>query len=88
MSASPARGDRESRMTQDDVNLAEWTNSDNWNYGFYRSTRDDRVWVPKRTGGAGTTINFGHRNSGWAALGLMLVPLGLLLALIVSRLAR
>lgn len=74
-------------MTQDDINRSEWENGDNWNYGLYRSRRDDRVWVHKRNG-SGTTINFGHRSSGWAMVGLSLVPLGLLLGFVISRIAR
>lgn len=74
-------------MTQDELNAAEWAHSDNWNYGLYRSRRDDRVWVPKRSG-VGTTVNFGHRSSGWAMLGLSIVPLALLLGLVIYRVAK
>ncbi len=74
-------------MNQDEINSVEWANGDNWNDGFYRSTQDNRVWVPKRSGG-GTTVNFGNRSSGWAMLGLSIVPLGLLLGLIIYRVTK
>ena len=75
-------------MTQEEINEEEWARGDNWNYGLYRSRRDDRVWVPKQTGTMGTTINWGHRSSGWALLGVSLVPLISLLGVIIYRLAR
>lgn len=74
-------------MSEDERNQAEWDNPANWNYGLYRSPHDTRVWVAKRNG-VGTTINFGHRHSLWATLGLLTVPIGLLIGLVIRQLAR
>ena len=41
---------------------------------------------PKRSG-VRTTVNFSHRSSGWAMLGLSIVPLALLLGLVIYRVA-
>lgn len=51
------------RMTQDEINRAEWQNPANWNedpLGFYFSKRDSRVFVPKRPPATGWTLNLGH----------------------------
>ena len=44
--------------TQDEINQAEWGNSDNWST-LYFSKKDSRSWVPKRNPQQGWTINFG-----------------------------
>ena len=44
--------------TQDEVNQAEWGNSDNWST-IYFSKKDSRTWVPKKNPKQGWTLNFG-----------------------------
>ena len=46
-------------MTQDDINQSEWADRENWSALAYTSSRDSRLFVPKR-GGFGWTVNFGH----------------------------
>lgn len=75
-------------MTQNEINENESSRGESRNYGLYRSSVDDRVCVPMQTDTVGTTITWGHRSSGWALLGVSLVPLIVLLGLIIYRLAR
>ena len=44
--------------TQDEINQAEWENSNNWST-IYFSKKDLRTSVPKRNPKHGWTINFG-----------------------------
>ncbi len=57
------------RARQDEINHAEWNNRDNWRgprwIGFYASSRDSRVLVPKRPRLLGFTFNFGHPSARW-----------------------
>ena len=50
-------------MDQDQVNRAEWEDSDNWSgpkaISVYFSKRDSRTWVPKQIPNIGWTINLG-----------------------------
>jgi uncharacterized membrane protein len=46
-------------MTQDTINQSEWDNRENWSVLTYSSSKDSRLFVPKRRG-FGWTINFGH----------------------------
>ena len=50
-------------MDQDQINRAEWENSDNWSgpkaLSVYFSKRDSRTWVPKQKPNIGWTINLG-----------------------------
>jgi len=46
-------------MGQDDINQSEWDNRENWSVLTYSSSKDSRLFVPKRRG-FGWTINFGH----------------------------
>ena len=48
----------ESKKSQDNVNMAEWSNSENWS-SLYFSKKDFRTFVPKRDPKQGWTINFG-----------------------------
>ncbi len=43
---------------QDEINQAEWKNSDNWS-SIYFSKKDSRTCVPKKNAKHGWTINFG-----------------------------
>jgi uncharacterized membrane protein len=47
-------------MTQDDINRSEYENPANWSLLTYSSTKDSRIFVPKRRG-VGVTMNFGHK---------------------------
>jgi uncharacterized membrane protein len=52
----------ERKMTQDEINKAEWNNPDNWTSGskwlcVYFSHKDSRTWVPKRIPWTGSTLN-------------------------------
>lgn len=61
------------RMTQDEINEAEWNDPRNWHggwLGLYRSRRDSRAWVPKRFPALGVTVNFARRSG---VLGLLLI---------------
>ena len=60
-------------MTQDDINRAEWENRANWTLFCYNSSKDSRVFVPKRSG-IGWTINFGHPNGKVVFGSLMAMP--------------
>lgn len=77
-------------MDQDGINREEWERPENWRgaLGMYRSSRDTRLWVPKRAGWMGWTINTAHPQAWFTLLGLFSVPLGLLLLLLIVQLAR
>ena len=47
-------------MTQDDINRSEYENPANWSLLTYSSTKDSRIFVPRRRG-VGVTMNFGHK---------------------------
>jgi uncharacterized membrane protein len=49
-------------MTQDEINQGEWSNPENWSLFTYSSTKDTRIFVPKRFG-FGWTLNFGRRGA-------------------------
>lgn len=48
----------ESIKSQDEINIAEWNDSENWS-SLYFSKKDSRTFVPKRNPNQGWTINFG-----------------------------
>jgi len=48
----------EESRTQNEINQAEWKNTDNWST-IYFSKKDTRTWVPKKNLKEGSTINFG-----------------------------
>ena len=77
--------------TQDEINQQEWERPENWQgpLCIYRSSRDSRLWVPKRNPGFGWTLNFAHSGARWTTLGLLIVPIGLLILLpLLLRLRR
>jgi uncharacterized membrane protein len=64
--------------TEQDINNAEWHDPRNWHggwLGLYSSSRDTRMFVPKRQPWMGFTVNFA-RPSGVLAL-LLIVAVGL-----------
>lgn len=72
-------------MTQEEINKAEWMNEKNWKggwLGIYKSSRDTRVWVPKRNPTMGITVNFAHRAGVLWLLGLVGIPV--LITIIVA----
>jgi uncharacterized membrane protein len=71
------RPNPEHRMTQDEINRAEWENPENWSdtvVGVYFSKRDTRVWVPKRFPAWGWTVNLGNPAGAWWLVGLLAIP--------------
>ena len=72
------------------INQQEWERAENrtgW-LGTYRSAKDRRIWVPKRTATLGWTLDFAHRGAWWSLLGLLTVPFGLAVLLLLGRLFR
>ena len=74
-------------MNQDEINKAEWENSDNWTKGsnllcVYFSHKDSRTWVPKRIPWMGVTMNLG-KVAGVAWLTGFLVGLPLFFAILI-----
>jgi len=51
-------------MSQGEINDREWEKRENWIgplfFKVYRSSRDARLFVPKRQPWTGITFNFGH----------------------------
>lgn len=73
-------------VNQQQINEAEWADERNWSgprlLGFYRSKRDTRAVVPKRTRSLGWTINVGRPKGVLVLVGILVgVPL---LELLVS----
>ncbi|MDZ4198662.1 MAG: DUF5808 domain-containing protein [Kiritimatiellia bacterium] len=71
-------------MKQQEINQAEWENSENWSFGLYFSKKDTRTWVPKSIPWMGWTLNLGTRAGALWMLGfliglpvLMIVLMGL-----------
>ena len=83
-------------MDQQNVtNQREWESPGNWIGGvIYRSSRDSRLLVPKRTekwgpfSQTGWTLNFGNRRSYLVLLGLSSVPIGFVLLFVLHRLSQ
>jgi len=78
------------RMDQDQINHAEWEDTDNWSgpkgLSVYFSKRDCRTWVRKQPPGIGWTINLG-RTAGvcWLIAFLVVIPtLFLVIAAIIA----
>ena len=78
--------------TQNEINNAEWENSDNWGASgnlatmasVYFSKKDSRTWVPKKGGSLGWTINLAHRAGVLWFLGIVLgLPLFYSVGLVV-----
>ena len=53
----------EVKQAQDKLNDSEWNNPDNWTgpnlCALYRSSKDSRLWVPKKIPSHGWTVNIG-----------------------------
>jgi hypothetical protein len=77
-------------MDQDAINEQEWLRPENWKgrLGMYSSARDTRIWVPKRRPALGWTVNMAHRGGRLSLLGLLTVPLGLVVLLVLLQFAR
>jgi uncharacterized membrane protein len=76
---------------QERINETEWENPANWRYGlFYRSERDSRIWVPKRSMFGrrryGGTPNFAKKSA--RQYMMLVVGLALVLFLFVVALER
>lgn len=74
-------------MDQDTINRQEWQRPENWRgpLGMYRSSRDTRLWVPKRMSWMGWTINMAHSQAWFTLVGLFSVPIGLLLLFVLVQ---
>lgn len=81
---------KRSMVDPDAINDGEWARPENWSrWGAYRSARDTRFWVPKRSSPcSGITINFAHRGAKWALFAPALVPAGFILLFALLRFAR
>lgn len=83
--------DAKAPPTQAEINEQEWANAENWKLGlFYYSTRDSRVWVPKRTlfgrqHRLGGTPNFAKPAARLYVLTVTSVLFSLILVLMVLR---
>lgn len=75
---------------QEVINQKEWERLENWTgwLGTYRSAKDSRIVVPKRTVALGWTLNFAHRAAWWSLLGMLTVPFGLVVLVLLWRLFR
>jgi uncharacterized membrane protein len=71
--------------SQESINDREWADPRNWDgwLGSYRSEADSLTWVPKRNPRLGWTLNFAHASAWWSLTGLLIVPLGFLLFLVI-----
>jgi uncharacterized membrane protein len=74
------------KMTQDEINKAEWESPDNWTLGskwlrVYFSRKDSRTFVPKQTPWMGCTLNLG-KSAGVAWLIGFLLGIPVLILLI------
>ena len=49
-------------MSQEEINQREHADPANWStpFGFYRSSRDSRLWVRKQQAWMGWTLNVAH----------------------------
>jgi uncharacterized membrane protein len=69
------------RMSQKEINNAEWQNPDNWGgprwISVYFSKKDTRTWVPKQTPWMGATLNLA-KTSGVIQFLVILITLCLL----------
>jgi uncharacterized membrane protein len=58
---------------KDTINQSEWDNRKNWSVLTYSSSKDSRLFVPKRNG-FGWTINFGHSGGKFAFGAFLALP--------------
>jgi uncharacterized membrane protein len=70
--------------TQHEIDEREWNNSQNWHWTFYFSRQDSRTFVPRRRG-YGTTVNFARPGALWFLLLLLLFPVVVIGAILLSR---
>lgn len=72
------------RMTQDEINEAEWNNAENWGgpllIAVYFSKKDSRTWVPKRVPWTGWTVNLAKHAGVWWFFCIVLGAMGLVIA--------
>ena len=59
-------------MNQKEINQAEWSNRENWSFGFNFSKKDTRIWVPKQVPWMGWTLNIGTRGGAVWLLGFII----------------
>ena len=78
-------------MTQDEINQAEWANSENWHgprwLSVYVSKKDSRTWVPKQIPWMGlwrkkATPNLAHTGGVLSLLGILLAILTVAVVLV------
>jgi uncharacterized membrane protein len=65
------------KLTQDEINEAEWNNPENWNMFLYSSRYDTRIVVPQRST-YGVSLNFDHAAAYWIVFGYLALPLALI----------
>lgn len=72
--------------SQDVVNQREWESSWNWSAsGFYSSTLDGRLWVPKRpVTGSGHALNLGHSGAKLVIAAILVVPVVIVAAIVFA----
>lgn len=73
-------------MTQDEIDRAEWENPGNWTrFGFYRSERDSRLWVPKRPARfeRGHAINIAKPGAKTFFFGIAIMPCVIVLTIVL-----
>lgn len=78
-------------MTQDEIDKSEWENPANWTrFGFYRSDRDSRLWVPKRPSRfeRGQAINLAKPGAKTFFLGVAIMPCVILLTVVLILMLR
>jgi uncharacterized membrane protein len=70
--------------SQKEIDEREWNDPRNWHWTIYFSRSDSRTFVPKRRG-YGTTVNFARRGTVLFFLCLILLPLTIVGAVVLSR---
>ena len=77
--------------SEDSINQWEWEQPTTWSgwFGAYSSTRDSRLWVPKRPmTGSGMALNCGHPAAKTTMAAMCVVPAGLLLVFVLLQFAK
>ncbi len=78
-----------SQPDQAEINEREWRDAENWHggiFGVYRSARDSRVFVRKRTPWMGWTLNFARPQAALYVIGfLAFVATLVVLAIVLAR---
>lgn len=70
-------------MNQQAINDQEWQNPERWKNLFYSSSKDSRLWVPKKNPTMGWTVNLGHKYGKIVLISSMAVPIILMFGIIV-----